>query len=133
MGTPVITTGTLLTCKPWGTVPMPMNVLPLNRVMTGKLPTATMTDTIPFLNIPSFIMCTSKLNPAVISIMASTLGAVQMAPCVPAPAGPWMMAGMRVLAGKKPVVTKSSCLMCMWAGMITPMTPVQMTTLSAAP
>ena len=133
MGTPILTMGTLLSCKPWGMAPMPMTVLPTNRILTGKMPTATMKDVIPFVNIPSFVMCTSKANPAVIAIMAATFGAVQMAPCVPAPVGPWMMAGMREPGGKIPLITKSACAMCMWAGTIMPMMPAQFQAMAAAP
>ncbi len=132
-GQPLLTLGTMLGCKPWGAAPMPMGVLPTNRIMTSKMPTATMKDIVPFLNIPSFVMCTSKANPAVIAVMAATFGAVQQFACIPAPAMPWMMAGMRAPGGKVPLVTKSACTMCMWAGTIAPQAPAQMQASTAAP
>jgi len=133
MGAPLMVHGTLLGCKPWGMMPGPLSVLPLNRVLTSKRPTACMMDTVPFLNIPTFGMCTSKMNPAVIAAMAASMGAVQQAPCIPAPVGPWMMASMRVLGASKPLITTSACLMCMWGGMIKAQAPGQMQTLAAAP
>lgn len=133
MGTPLVVMGTMLSCKPWGAAPMPMTVLPTNRILTSKRPTASMKDVVPFMNIPSFIMCTSKANPAVISIMAATLGAVQMAPCVPAPVGPWLMPSMRVMGSNIPLITTSACVMCMWAGVIKPAVPGQFQSMAAAP
>ena len=132
-GQPILTLGTVLSCKPWGMVPMPMMVLPTNRILTGKMPTASMKDVVPFLNIPSFIMCTSKANPMVIAVMAASFGAVQQAPCIPAPVSPWIMAGMRVPGGKVPLITKSACTMCMWAGTIAPQAPAQFQASAAAP
>ena len=128
MGAPLMVHGTLLACKPWGMVPAPLTVLPLNRVLTNKRPTATQIDTVPLMNIPSFGMCTSMANPAVLATAP-----VFKAPCMPAPVGPWMMPSMRVMGGGKPFITTSACLMCMWGGMIKAQMPGQIQTTAAAP
>lgn len=126
MGTPVSVVGTLQKCA-FGIAPSPMGVLPTARVMSSKKPVATMMDNAPFLNIAPFAMCTSPSNPAV-----AAAGFVPQ-PCAPMMPAPWMMTSMRCMAGKKPLVTQGSCVMCMWAGMIKPIAPGQFQTMAPAP
>lgn len=127
MGTPVLNAGTMLACTPFGTAPSTLGVLPTPCVMAAKTPAAVMTDTVPFVNIMPFGMCSSPSNPLVIA----ALGVPQ--PCVPVPVGTWTTASATCMAGKKSLITTSACLMCQWGGMIKATAPGQVQTLAAAP
>jgi hypothetical protein len=108
--------GALLQCS-FGAAPAPLSVLPVNRVLTGT-PAATITDSIPFVNIPSFGTCSSPSNPVVIAATAAALGVPTPMPCVPATVAPWLPGAPTVLIGNLPALDDQSRLMCMWAGVI---------------
>jgi Domain of unknown function (DUF4280) len=108
--------GALLQCS-FGAAPGPLSVLPVNRVLTGT-PAATITDSIPLVNISSFGMCSSPLNPVVIAATAAALGVPTPMPCVPATVSPWLPGSPTVLIGNLPVLDDQSKLMCMWGGLI---------------
>ncbi|WP_433964496.1 DUF4280 domain-containing protein [Tunturiibacter gelidiferens] len=78
--------GALLQCS-FGAAPGPLSVLPVNRVLTGT-PAATIIDSAPLVNIPSFGMCSSPSNPVVIAATAAALGVLTPMPCVPATVPP---------------------------------------------
>jgi hypothetical protein len=108
--------GALLQCS-FGAAPAPLSVLPVNRVLTGT-PAATITDSIPLVNIPSFGTCSSPSNPVVIAATAAALGVPTPMPCVPATVAPWLPGAPTVLIGNLPALDDQSRLMCMWAGVI---------------
>jgi hypothetical protein len=108
--------GALLQCS-FGVAPGPLSVLPVNRVLTGT-PTATIMDSAPLLNIPSFGMCSSPSNPVVITATAAALGVLTPMPCVPATVAPWLPGAPTVLIGNLPALDDQSKLMCMWGGLI---------------
>ena len=108
--------GALLQCS-FGVAPGPLSVLPVNRVLTGT-PAATIADSIPLVNIPSFGMCSSPSNPVVIAATAAALGVPTPMPCVPATVSPWLPGSPTVLIGNLPALDNQSKLMCMWGGLI---------------
>lgn len=110
-------TGAVLQC-PFGTAPAPFSALPASRVVIGGRPAGSMTDIAPMANIPSLGMCQSLANPAVASATAAALGVLTPMPCVPVPAGPWLIPSPKVLIGGQPAVTDGSKLMCAWGGQL---------------
>lgn len=116
--------GAMLKCS-FGNLPTPLMVLPLDRTFSN-LPAATIMDNKPFLNIIPFGMCNSPANPMVISIIASSMGAVTMAPCIPVTPAPWVTGAPTVLIGNKPALNASAKCFCAWGGMIEIKQPGQM-------
>ena len=102
-----------------GLIPAVLVVTPEKRVILGQVPLAGILDAKPFVNVATFGMCQSKLNPAVQAIIASSMGAVQVAPCIPAIITPWTPGNPRVLVSGTPVVTSNSKAMCAFGGQIT--------------
>ena len=128
MGNPVTVTATPLKCS-MGLAPLPVNFLPIPRVMINGMPVGRMTDIIPFLNF-SFVMCKSPANPAVAAIIAASLGSVTQGPCIPTPVSPWLMPAFTVLASGVPVITKSSPCICAFGGEIKVLAPIQFTVMA---
>lgn len=119
----------MLQCS-FGMAPGVLNVLPVNRVMAGGVPAATIMDNAPILNIAPFAMCQSPSNPVVIAATAAALGVLTPMPCVPATSAPWIPgAAPTVLIGSMPALDANATLVCMWAGMIKVVQPSQMTVL----
>jgi hypothetical protein len=108
--------GALLQCS-FGAAPGPLTVLPVNRVLTGT-PAATIMDSAPVVNVPSFATCSSPSNPAVIAATAAALGVLTPMPCVPVTPAPWLPGTPTVLIGSMPALDDQSKLMCMWGGVI---------------
>lgn len=102
--------------------------LPKSRVMASSMPVGTISDTVPFVNIPPFGMCTSMANPAVASATAAALGVLTPMPCTPVPAGTWLPGAPTVLAGNMPALNETSKLICSFAGTIQFLAPSQFTT-----
>jgi hypothetical protein len=108
--------GALLQCS-FGAAPGPLSVLPVNRVLTGT-PAATIIDSAPLINIPSFGRCSSLSNPVVIAATAAALGVLTPMPCVPTTVPPWLPGSPTVQIGNLPALDDQSRLMCMWGGLI---------------
>ncbi|MBB3258391.1 hypothetical protein F4827_003259 [Paraburkholderia bannensis] len=129
MSCPQVCSGATLQCS-FGAAPGVLNVLPVNRVMAGAMPAATVMDNVPILNIAPFAMCQSPSNPAVIAATAAALGVLTPMPCLPAIAAPWIPGGApTVLIGSMPALDVSATLVCMWGGVIKVVQPGQMTVL----
>ncbi len=129
MSCPQVCSGATLQCS-FGAAPGVLNVLPVNRVMAGGMPAATVMDNTPILNIAPFAMCQSPSNPAVIAATAAALGVLTPMPCMPATAAPWIPGGApTVLIGSTPALDVNATLVCMWGGMIKVVQPGQMTVL----
>jgi len=126
MSTPDVTNGAMLQCS-FGVAPAAFIVLPVNRVTACNLPSGTIMDNKPMLNIPPFGMCSSEANPAVIAATAAALGTPTPAPCIPATVAPWEPGTPTVTIANLPALDTNCRLTCMWGGMITVTQPAQMT------
>jgi hypothetical protein len=114
----------LLQCS-YGAAPSPYLTIPIHMEITCIMPASTIIDTMPFLNILPFAICSSKANPMVIAIMAATLGAVQVAPCIPMTFIPWSPPMSNILIGGIPAVDSQAKPKCLWAGSISVLFPGQ--------
>lgn len=114
MPNPVVL-GSLIKCSK-GIAPVPLTVLPVNRVFAQGPPIATVRDRIPFVNILPFGMCNSATNPAVIAARAAALGAQVPGPCVPLVTGDWSPGSRKAKVGGAKVLTKNSTCKCAWQG-----------------
>lgn len=123
---PQVCMGAMMQCT-FGVAPSSLIVLPENRVLTSKVPAATIMDNKPIVNIPPFGMCSSLANPTVAAATAAALGVLTPMPCVPVTPAPWAPGSPTVLVGGMPALNISSKLMCTWAGVISIVSPGQMT------
>jgi len=117
--------GAMLKCS-FGMAPGTLNVLPLNRVLTGA-PDANVMDNIPFVNIAPFGMCQSLANPTVAAATAAAMGALTPMPCTPMTPAPWVPGSATVQIGSMPALQDSSKLICIWGGSIEISMPGQQT------
>jgi Domain of unknown function (DUF4280) len=123
-----VTTGAMLQCS-FGLAPSTLQVLPVNRVMTGGVPAGTIMDHIPIANIPPFGMCSSIANPTVATATTAAAGVLTPMPCVPATPAPWLPGAVTVLTGGMPALDNTCKLMCLWGGVIQIVNPGQTTVL----
>lgn len=121
----LVCAGAMLKCS-FGVAPGTLNVLPLNRVLSGA-PAANIMDNVPMLNILPFGMCQSLANPMVAAATAAAMGALTPMPCIPATVAPWAPGSPTVQIGNMPALNDGSKLMCNWAGVIEISMPGQMT------
>ncbi|OWP50118.1 DUF4280 domain-containing protein [Pseudomonas nitroreducens] len=125
MGCPQVCSGATLQCS-FGIAPSVLNVLPVNRTLTGGMPAANLQDHIPLLNILPFGMCTSLANPTVAAATAAALGVLTPMPCIPATAAPWIPGGPpTMLLGGVPALDANGTLICTWGGAIKVVFPGQ--------
>lgn len=125
----IVTNGALITCS-FGTAPAALQVLPVNRVLAGGAPAATIADNVPVLNVPPFGMCSSAANPAVASATAAALGVLTPMPCVPATPAPWIPGAPTVVESEIPMLDNNCSLHCLWGGVIQVSFPGQATVMS---
>lgn len=118
MPAPVLTEGTPLLCT-FGMAPSMLNVIPTSPVLANGLPTATMIDVIPLVNILPFGMCMSIANPMVAAATAAAMGALVPMPCIPMTSSPWMPPSPILLGGLPAATMQSSCI-CAYGGVIRP-------------
>lgn len=105
----------LLKCT-MGVAPVPITIV---GTITGmNLPLANIKDSTPFVNILPFGMCMNPLNPAVAAIIASSLGTVQVGPCVPLPT-PWTPIAPTIQINNLPILTNTATKLCYPGGIIT--------------
>ena len=121
----LVCAGAMLKCS-FGMAPATLNVLPLNRVLSGA-PSANIMDNVPMLNILPFGMCQSPANPMVAAATAAAMGVLTPMPCIPLPAAPWMPGSPTVLIANMPALNDGSKLLCNWGGLIEVQMPGQMT------
>ena len=98
-------------------------------VMTGNMPAGNIMDFIPIANIAPFGMCMSPSNPTVAAATAAALGVLTPMPCVPNTVTPWAPGSPTVIVAGSPALNNTSTLNCVWAGVITFMTPGEFTEL----
>ena len=118
--------GAQMMCS-FGAAPSNLVVLPINRVMTNMVPDANIMDHVPMVNIMPFGACMSIANPTVAAATAAAFGVLTPMPCIPNTTSPWVMGAPNVLLGNQPTLDNISTLMCMWAGVITFVTPGEVT------
>ncbi len=118
----LVCAGGLLQCS-FGTAPVPLSVLPQNKVMSVG-PAANIMDHKPMVNVPTFGMCNSVANPATVRPPPVFF---TPAPCVPATSSPWIVGAPTVLIANMPALNNSSKLICNWAGVIQIVFPGQVT------
>ncbi|EDT41160.1 DUF4280 domain-containing protein [Burkholderia ambifaria] len=109
--------GAMLNCT-FGAAPATLVVEPVARVMVEGRPAATVMDSKPLLNIPTFAMCSSPANPTVAAATAAAMGVLTPMPCVPAIAAPWVPGAPTVLIGGQPALNNMSKCVCNWGGVI---------------
>ena len=80
-------------------------------MVEGK-PAATIQDAQPIVNVSSFGMCTSLLNPQVAAATAAALGVLTPQPCQLVCAGAWIPTKPTVLVGGKPCLTSDCSMVC---------------------
>ena len=113
----LVVSGAALQCS-FGVAPGVLNVIPVNRVMAGGPPAATIMDSKPLVNIAPFGMCTSMSNPQVAAATAAAMGVLTPMPCMPATTAPWLPGSPTVLVGSQPALTNACKCLCMWGGQI---------------
>ncbi len=118
--------GATMQCT-FGMAPSSLVVLPIHRVFTDQMPDANIMDHIPMVNIMPFGMCMSPANPVVAAATAAALGVLTPMPCIPATTAPWVPGAPTVLLDNQPTLDNISQLMCMWGGVITFVTPGEVT------
>ncbi len=121
----LVCAGAMLKCS-FGIAPVTLNVLPLNRTLSGA-PAANIMDHVPMMNILPFGMCQSLANPMVAAATAAAMGALTPMPCIPMTVAPWVPGSPTVQIGNMPALNDGSKLMCNWAGVIEVSMPGQMT------
>jgi hypothetical protein len=84
-------------------------------------------DSVPFLNISPFGMCTSLANPATAAATAAAFGVLTPMPCTLALIPPWIGGNPTILVGTFPALTTDSQLMCAFGGVIKILFPGQLT------
>jgi hypothetical protein len=109
--------GAALACT-FGLAPGMLTVLPLERVLTGGQPAATVMDHQPLVNVSPFGLCASPANPLVIAATAAALGVLTPQPCVPMTVAPWVPGAPTVLLGGKPALDDTCRLTCLWGGVV---------------
>lgn len=112
MGIATVNTG-LIMCT-FGLAPVPLIVLPLDMIMVGGMPAASIMDNVPFLNILPFGGCTMPAPPI-----------PPIKPCIPSPATPWMPGSPKVMYKNKPALDNASKTICAKGGVISIIMPGQ--------
>lgn len=122
----LVVQGALMTCTMGLGPPAPLSVTPRPPMLqVAGLPGATIADAIPLANIPTFGMCSSPANPAVIAATAAALGVPTPVPCIPVPAGGWLPGSARVMVGGIPALDSACTCQCAWQGTISFVQPGQ--------
>ena len=84
---------------------------------SNSQPIATIMDIRPD-NIPTFGMCNTSTNPAVVAATSAASGVHTPAPCLPNVVGPWSPGSSKTTVGPYKALTKDSKCTCAWTGQI---------------
>lgn len=115
----VVVNGAMITCS-FGSNPSELMVTSQSKCMVCGRPAATIMDAKPGVNISSFGLCSSLLNPQVASATTAALGVLTPQPCGFIPGGMWSADKSKIILAGKPVLCNSSRLICgMGQGIIT--------------
>jgi len=127
-----LTTWCMLTCT-MGAVPAPFVTMPLpgKTQHMGALPGALITDIVPLVNIPTFVMCRAPSNPTVIAATTAAMGVPTPGACLPVPASGWFPPAIsETYCGLSKALISSKCL-CAYGGTIAPTMAIDMTMTTA--
>ena len=117
--------GATLQCT-FGAAPSSLVVIPKGPPVTATGPlAATIMDHIPLANIMPFGLCSSLANPTVATATTAALGVLTPMPCIPATVAPWVPGSPKVLINNSPALNNTSKCNCMWAGIISVVSPGQ--------
>ncbi|QDB79138.1 DUF4280 domain-containing protein [Georgenia sp. 311] len=122
MGRPAAVSTAMLQCS-MGLSPAPLNVLPVSRVLVEGRPAATVTDSVPLVNILPFGMCSSPSNPMVAAATAAALGVLTPMPCVPATGTPWTGGAAATTVAGSPALTAGATCACAYGGVVQILNP----------
>jgi len=117
-----VTAGTTMTCTMGAA---PASLIVATPIVSATTPVATIADTIPDTNIPTFGMCMSLGNPQVAAATAAAQGVLTPQPCIPATGTPWLAGSVSAQIGGLPCVLITSTCQCMWGGTISVVVPEQ--------
>ncbi len=93
----------------------------------ATLTSATIMDFIELVDIPTFGLCMSELNPEVIAATAAALGVLVPMPCVPVIVSPWLPGADDIIIEAFPALNEESMTMCAWGGVIEIVEPGEFT------
>jgi hypothetical protein len=110
-----------------GLAPSTLGVLPLHRTMTGHQPAANIMDHVPLVNVRPFGMCACPGNPTVAAATAAAQGVLTPQPCIPVTPAPWVPGASTVMLDHQPALDETSTLNCAWGGVISIVSPGQVT------
>ena len=123
----LVANGAQLACT-MGMTPSTLTVLPgpphLAAAPAPAMLLATISDFVPMTNIPTFGMCMSPANPAVVAATAAAPGVFTPAPCVPATSTPWEPPTTALISGV-PAIDQTATCECLWAGTVAVVEPGQ--------
>jgi hypothetical protein len=123
-----VVNGAQLMCT-MGVAPSVFAVLPVNCVMCNSVPAANIMDFVPMENIMPFGMCISPANPQVAAATAAALGVLTPQPCIPNTVAPWAPGAATVMIANMPALDNTSMCNCLWAGVISVVSPGQVNTM----
>lgn len=119
VGRTFVATGTKMTC-PFAMGGMaPFSATPGRKTFVEGPPMGNIMDFKPFVNIPSFGVCSSLANPQVAAATAAAFGALTPMPCVPNIVAPWKPGKPDLLVENAPALLNTDTLQCLWGGVIT--------------
>ena len=113
-----VTNGAIINCS-FGMTPAQLIVLPSKRVNANKMPSATIMDKNPMVNVMPFGMCNTLTNPQVAAATSAAMGVLTPQPCIPVLVAPWAPGSPTVMIGNEPALSNTCQLMCTWGGVIT--------------
>ncbi len=123
----LVTNNAQIMCS-FGTTPGNLIITPEGRTNASNMPGATIMDNVPMKNVLPFGMCITLSNPQVAAATSAALGVLTPQPCIPVTTAPWTPGSPTVMIGNKPALNNTCTLMCAWGGVITVVSPGQMTT-----
>ena len=97
----------------------PFSATPGRKTFVEGPPMGNIMDFKPFVNIPSFGVCSSLANPQVAAATAAAFGALTPMPCVPNTIAPWKPGKPDLLIENAPALLNTDTLQCLWGGVIT--------------
>lgn len=107
----IVVNGAKVQCE-FGNKPVILRATSQTKCLIEGKVAATILDVKPGVNLDTFGMCTSLLNPAVAAATTAALGVLTPQPCTMAPAGTWSLVKPKLLVGGKPCLCSGATLNC---------------------
>ena len=120
----LVVDGAIVDCT-FGAAPSALAALPANPTRGSNGAAATIMDFAPMVNIQPFGICSSPANPQVIAATSAAAGVFTPQPCIPATASPWVPGSPAVTIGGQPALDSACTCNCLWAGVISVISPGQ--------